>query len=1169
MGDLPAHRTGALPGPGRARAGPAHHPPGPARGLPGGPVRPPPGGHLQHAGHDPDVAGAPGALHREGADLPDVRVAGAGCDGDVSGPPGQDRPGTPARTERHLSDCRDVEHQPDADGMGGRPGPGRFCRAVQRSRRLRAQRGEHPRLRRSPHARVVPYRVRKSGTPVAHNPAGGHPLRLANPPDPFPDGAGYVRRAVGRRRLPAADLCGGNPSRRPPGLRLASGRPRRRRILHGHPPGLPASHAARGPEPPVGRGGIRRGHDRLRFFSIVLAVAGDAFPHRRFRQRQHGRPAHARPVADDQPDARPRARRQLRLHWRFQRTRRPGVRPGRPLVRTGRLGGQRRHRDRPRCPRRRGRRSPPSTLRRSPRSPAGAEEASTAGNQRSSETELKPSLFTSRGPASRVRRTLPVLLACIAYCAAPAVAQRFPPPDAPWRTLDTEHFRITFPGHLEALARRAAGQAEWAHARLSEHFVHGPEGPIDIVLTDHTDVSNGYATPFPSNRIVLFARPPVDSFQLGYFDDWQQLLIVHELTHIFHLNRPGRYSVRGLFGRIPAPVFGFPALTSPRWVIEGIGTWYESALTGRGRVLGTFNEMVLRTAALEGRFETIGQAGGPSPQWPGGNRAYTYGPMFFEYLLRKHGRDRMEAFVEAVEKQWIPYRLNAAGRSAFGVSMSHEWAAWADAWRDSAAGLDARLARFGAITEPERLTDGARYADHPKVSPDGSALIYIRSDGRSDTRLVSAYPNGGRESTIARTRGRRFTFAPNGDIVVDQLEFSGRYRIFRDLYRVTPDGAVQRLTNAARLSAPSAGPGDRVVAVAEGEGTNGLVRVNTNTGAIDTLVRPEEGVYWAFPGVSPDGRRIAATRWSGGNQDIVVLDERGGLVSQVTRDRALDFAPAWSPDGRWLVWASDRTGILNILAARFDGAKAAAPVMLTNVRTGAAMPSVDPSGKWLYVSGYHVDGWEVERIPFDPDHAPLAPEHLLDSTDSAAGRTAREVAAIESDSRAPAGGQIRAYSPLQTLLPRFWIPVGSYSFSGAGSGTNPRTKVLGASVGAFTSGVDLVGRHTYALTARAFLPTGGYSGGRGAGLLTYRYAGLGNPALGLTASQSWDEERVRVRKENGDAPVDTTFVLERTRYAGLSVGVARPRAWSNLSLTLSGGVLREDREAVDSALKPK
>ena len=47
--------------------------------------------------------------------------------------------------------------------------------------------------------------------------------------------------------------------------------------------------------------------------------------------------------------------------------------------------------------------------------------------------------------------------------------------------------------------------------------------------------------------------------------------------------------------------------------------------------------------------------------------------------------------------------------------------------------------------------------------------------------------------------------------------------------------------------------------------------------------------------------------------------------------------------------------------------------MLTNVRTGAAFPSVDPAGEWLYFSGYHVDGWEVERIRFAPDAALRAP----------------------------------------------------------------------------------------------------------------------------------------------------------------------------------------------------
>ena len=108
---------------------------------------------------------------------------------------------------------------------------------------------------------------------------------------------------------------------------------------------------------------------------------------------------------------------------------------------------------------------------------------------------------------------------------------------------------------------------------------------------------------------------------------------------------------------------------------------------------------------------------------------------------------------------------------------------------------------------------------------------------------------------------------------------------------------------------------------------------------------------------------------------MVILDADGRVAHEVTRDRALDLAPKWNADGRYLVWSSDRSGILNILGAEVDPRTGAAgpPVMLTNVRTGAAFPSVDPAGEWLYFSGYHVDGWEVERIRFAPDAAPRAP----------------------------------------------------------------------------------------------------------------------------------------------------------------------------------------------------
>ena len=195
----------------------------------------------------------------------------------------------------------------------------------------------------------------------------------------------------------------------------------------------------------------------------------------------------------------------------------------------------------------------------------------------------------------------------------PAAAQVLP--DEAWRPLETAHFRIAFPEHLEELARRAGTVAERAHEALSATFRAGPGGTIDIVLTDHVDVSNGSARVSPSNRIVLHARPPPDHLALGYFDDWLELLVVHELAHVFHLDYTGWFGrfFRALFGRQPS-ILTFPDSNVPGWVIEGLATWYESALTPGGRVHGTYHEMVLRTAALEGRFESLGTAGGYSPQ---------------------------------------------------------------------------------------------------------------------------------------------------------------------------------------------------------------------------------------------------------------------------------------------------------------------------------------------------------------------------------------------------------------------------------------------------------------------------------------------------------------------------------------------------------------------------
>ncbi|MCD5391124.1 DPP IV N-terminal domain-containing protein [candidate division NPL-UPA2 bacterium] len=83
--------------------------------------------------------------------------------------------------------------------------------------------------------------------------------------------------------------------------------------------------------------------------------------------------------------------------------------------------------------------------------------------------------------------------------------------------------------------------------------------------------------------------------------------------------------------------------------------------------------------------------------------------------------------------------------------------------------------------------------------------------------------------------------------------------------------------------------------------------------------------YHSFPAWSPDGRKIAYTRYWEGKQDIwvVELDEDGkpktGAVN-LTNSPSMDEHPSWSPDGKRIVFHSDREGKRQLFVVDADGA---------------------------------------------------------------------------------------------------------------------------------------------------------------------------------------------------------------------------------------------------------
>src|SRR5207248_9016815 len=105
-------------------------------------------------------------------------------------------------------------------------------------------------------------------------------------------------------------------------------------------------------------------------------------------------------------------------------------------------------------------------------------------------------------------RTFAIALACFRFPIPDSRLQAQINPAAHWHTLTTPHFYIHFTPPLEPLGRRIAADAERAYAQLAREL-HPPRGMIDVVLSDDVDFSNGSATPTPTNRIVIYANPPV------------------------------------------------------------------------------------------------------------------------------------------------------------------------------------------------------------------------------------------------------------------------------------------------------------------------------------------------------------------------------------------------------------------------------------------------------------------------------------------------------------------------------------------------------------------------------------------------------------------------------------------------------------------------------------
>jgi len=144
-------------------------------------------------------------------------------------------------------------------------------------------------------------------------------------------------------------------------------------------------------------------------------------------------------------------------------------------------------------------------------------------------------------------------------------------------------------------------------------------------------------------------------------------------------------------------------------------------------------------------------------------------------------------------------------------------------------------------------------------------------------------------------------------------------------------------------------------------------RAGHATGSIPLPAGRYEGVR-----VSPDGKRFCVTRRSSASAaDLWLVDLDRPVPTRFTFGQALNYYQAWSPDGNYIAFASDRAGPEDIYVKPTSGAVEETPLLAA----GALFKepgSWSPDGRFiLFEEPSEQTGWDLWMLPVEGDHKPV------------------------------------------------------------------------------------------------------------------------------------------------------------------------------------------------------
>jgi Tol biopolymer transport system component len=289
-----------------------------------------------------------------------------------------------------------------------------------------------------------------------------------------------------------------------------------------------------------------------------------------------------------------------------------------------------------------------------------------------------------------------------------------------------------------------------------------------------------------------------------------------------------------------------------------------------------------------------------------------------------------------------------------------------------------------------RGNESLAYGTHgPAWSPDSKTLLSAIgkfNPGLSQT-VVALSPESGAMSFFTQQEFQNISdiaWLPDGKGVLVSATDQFPEGASREIWQISyPAGEVKKITNdlnsypTISLTADS-----NILATVENATRGNLWTASAND--VGQISQITSGTSLAiYPSWTPDGKVVYSLN-SGESIDLYLVDPSAGTSKQLTFNSGNNHYPAVSPDGRYVVFSSDRSGPLCLWRIDIDGSN---PKQLTNQTS--AHPNFSADGRTIAyesitniytISTVSIDGGEPRQLTtttsakpvFSPDGTQIA-----------------------------------------------------------------------------------------------------------------------------------------------------------------------------------------------------